>query len=72
MQFKRQGKKIQVLAYRGYDKEKRRAIIKMLGSLDAYSFDAQVSLLNNLTDDEKIELQSYIENERQFVDKIRR
>ena len=28
MQFKRQGRRVQVLAYRGYDKEKRRAIVK--------------------------------------------
>jgi hypothetical protein len=36
MQFKTVGKRIQVLAYRGYDQEKRRAVVKMLGSFDAY------------------------------------
>ncbi len=31
MQFKEQKGRVQVLAYDGYDKEKRRAIVKMLG-----------------------------------------
>lgn len=65
MQFKRQGRRIQVLAYRGYDKEKRRAIIKMLGSLDGYSFTPSDGLINSLTTEEKEELQSYTDKERQ-------
>jgi hypothetical protein len=69
MQFKRQGRRIQVLAYRGYDRAKRRAIVKMLGSLDAYSYEPSDGLLENLTGEEKIELQSYIEKERQAVEK---
>ncbi|EQD77172.1 hypothetical protein B1A_03087, partial [mine drainage metagenome] len=36
MQFREQANKIQVLAYRGYNKEKRRAEVKMLGSFDRY------------------------------------
>lgn len=70
MQFKKTGKRIQVLVYRGYDKEKKRSIIKMLGSLDRYTYEPTDGLINSLTEDEKIELQSYIEKERQYGEKI--
>ena len=69
MQFKRQGRRVQVLAYRGYDKEKRRAIVKMMGSIDVYSYEPSDGLIENLTDEEKTELQSYIETERQAAEK---
>ena len=69
MQFKRQGRRVQVLAYRGYDKEKRRAIVKMMGSIDVYSYELSDGLVENLTDEERIELQSYIETERQAEEK---
>lgn len=69
MQFKRQGRRVQVLAYRGYDKEKRRAIVKMMGSIDVYSYEPSDGLTENLTDEEKTELQSYIETERQAAEK---
>lgn len=69
MQFKKAGRKIQVLAYRGYDKEKKRAIVKMLGSLDDYDYKPTVGLIESLTDDEKKELQSYIENDKQSKEK---
>ena len=65
MQFKKVGKKIQVLAYRGYDKEKRRSIVQLLGTLDAYTLEPSTGLLDSLTVDEKIELQSYKENIKQ-------
>jgi len=65
MQFKRRGKKIQVLAYEGYDKEKKRAIVKLKGTLDARNFEPTERLLNNLTVEQKDELQSYINNRRQ-------
>lgn len=72
MQFKRQGRRIQVLAYRGYDKDKRRAIVKMVGSLDGYSFTPSDGLIDSLTAEENKELQSYIEKERQSSkDRIR-
>ena len=73
MQFKQVKNRIQVLAYRGYDKEKRRAIVKMLGSLDVFTLEPSESLLYNLESDEKKELQSYIRDERQkrkAVDKL--
>lgn len=65
MQFRQSGNRIQVLAYRGYDKEKRRATVKLLGSFDRYSFSMSDGLLSNLADDEKTELQSHIESIRQ-------
>lgn len=69
MQFKPQGRRVQVLAYRGYDKDKRRAVVKMLGSYDGYSFEPSVGLIDNLTDEEKKELQSHFEKVRQSREK---
>ena len=69
MQFKEQKNKVQVLAYEGYDKEKRRAIVKMLGSFDRYDYSLSVGLLERLTVEQKEELQSEIERRRQSDDK---
>ena len=65
MQFKEQKGRVQVLAYNGYDKEKRRAIVKMLGSFDRYNYSLSVGLLEKLTAEQKDELQSEIEKRRQ-------
>ena len=65
MQFKEQKGRVQVLAYDGYDKEKRRAIVKMLGSFDRYDYSLSVGLLEKLTAEQKDELQSEIEKRRQ-------
>lgn len=65
MQFKKVGGRIQVLAYRGYDKEKRRSIIKLLGTMNAYTFEPSSGLFEALTDEEKKELQAYQEKIRQ-------
>jgi len=65
MQFREQANKIQVLAYRGYNKEKRRAEVKMLGSFDRYSFKLSDGLLDSLTDEEKKELTAHISTMRQ-------
>lgn len=69
MQFKKVSNRIQVLAYRGYDKIKCRSIIKMVGSLDRHTFKPIDGLLKNITVEEKLELQSYIEREIQEVNK---
>lgn len=65
MQFKEVGKRIQVLAYRGYDKEKKRAVIKLLGSFNKYSYEMSDGLEESLTDAEKEEVQSYIKKIQQ-------
>ena len=69
MQFKEQKGRVQVLAYDGYDKEKRRAIVKMLGSFDRYDYSLSVGLLEKLTVEQKEELQSEIERRRQSYEK---
>lgn len=69
MQFKEQKGRVQVLAYDGYDKEKRRAIVKMLGSFDKYDYSLSVGLLEKLTVEQKEELQSEIEKRRQSYEK---
>ena len=72
MQFKEQKGRVQVLAYEGYDKEKRRAIVKMVGSFDKYDYSLSVGMLEKLTDEQKTELQSEIERRRQSHDKAMR
>jgi hypothetical protein len=72
MQFKEQKGRVQVLAYDGYDKEKRRAIVKMLGSFDKYDYSLSVGLLDKLTVEQKEELQSEIDKRRQSNDKLMR
>ena len=64
MQFKRSGRRIQILAYRGYDREKKRGIVKLLGSMDAYTYEMGDGLADILTAEEKSEVQAYIENKR--------
>lgn len=70
MQFKKIRGRIQVLAYRGYDKEKRRSIIKLVGTMNAYTLEPSSGLLDALTEEEKKELQSYKEEVRQKEKKI--
>jgi hypothetical protein len=65
MQFKKSGNRIQVLAYRGYDTERRRSVVRQLGSISGLDFSPSVGLMDNLTVDEKTELQAYIEKARQ-------
>ena len=72
MQFKEQKGKVQVLVYSGYDKEKRRAIVKMVGSFDRYDYSLSVGLLDSLTVEQKEELQSEIERRRQSHDNAMR
>lgn len=72
MQFKEQKGKVQVLVYSGYDKEKRRAVVKMVGSFDRYDYSLSVGLLDRLTVEQKEELQSEIERRRQSHDKSMR
>lgn len=69
MQFKEQKGRVQVLVYDGYDKEKRRAIVKMIGSFDRYDYSLSVGLLDKLTVEQKDELQSEIERRRQSYEK---
>jgi len=49
MQFRKQGDKIQVLKYATYDKDKRRAVIKMIGSFDCNTFEQTEGLTNLMT-----------------------
>lgn len=60
MQFRDQGNRTQVLAYRGYDKEKKRAIVKLIGSYDKITLEVPSELISALTDNEQEELNSYI------------
>jgi len=69
MQFRPQGNRIQVLAYRSYDKAKKRAQVKLLGSFSKLDFSLSDGLIEALTDDEKTELQSRIASIRQSHEK---
>lgn len=65
MQFREQTNKIQVLAYRGYNKAKRRAEVKMLGSFDRFTYALSDGLLDALTEDERTELKAKIDEMKQ-------
>lgn len=67
MQFKKVGKRIQVLRYAGYDKEKRHSIVRMIGSFPVSAgsvADLPDDLSSELTEDEKNEVQKYIEKKK--------
>ena len=65
MQFREAKGRIQVLAYAGYDKEKRRSVVQLLGSIDKYTLEPTDKLLEKMTDEQKQELQAYINKKRQ-------
>ncbi len=65
MQYKEIKNRVQVIRYVGYDRDKKRAITKMLGSIDKYSLVIPDELNNALSEDEKSELQAYIQTKRQ-------
>ena len=65
MYFKKAGNKIQVLAYRGYNKEKKRADVKMIGSIDRYTFAPTERHKDSITAEEYEEINTYIESVRQ-------
>ena len=64
MQFRRIGNKTQVLSYQGYNKEKRRAEVRLLGSYDMTYFIVGKELADNLTDDERSEVERRITADR--------
>ena len=69
MQYREQGKKIQVLAYAGYNKEKKRAEVKMVGSFDRYTFEPSDGLMDALTVEQQKELNDKIsEMKKQLAD----
>ena len=67
VQFKEQGGKVQVLVYVGYDKVKCRAIVKMVGSFDKYTYKPSAGLLDKLTVEQRDELQAECDKRRQVA-----
>ena len=67
VQFKEQGGKVQVLVYVGYDKVKCRAIVKMVGSFDKYTYKPSAGLLDKLTVEQRDELQAECDKRRQIA-----
>ena len=65
MYFKKAGNKIQVLAYRGYNRDKKRADVKMIGSIDRYTFSPTERHKDSITVAEYEEINAYIESVRQ-------
>lgn len=65
MMYKRIGSRIEVRRYEGYDKDKKRSDVKLLGSFNAHTLDPAPELLAKLTDEQKAELQSYIDGIKQ-------
>lgn len=64
MQFVIRGNTIRVMAYRGYDSERKRAKVELIGTLTIDELTPNDKLLVSLNDKEKLELAQYINNER--------
>ena len=65
MQFRAAGNKIQLIEYAGYSKEKKRSVVRMLGSIDRYSPRLTDDLKKKLTAEQVEEVQAYIKQEAQ-------
>lgn len=65
MYFKKAGRKTQVLAYRGYNREKKRADVRMIGSIDGYTFSPTERYEDSITEAEREEIKAYIDAVRQ-------
>lgn len=65
MQFRQQKNKIQVLAYKKYNREKKRAEVELLGSFDVITFELSAGLLNKLTVEQLKELEAEITKRKQ-------
>ena len=72
MQYREQNDKVQILAYRGYNKEKRRSEVKMLGSFDKYSFKMTDGLLEAMTFEEQKEFSEKLNEMRKSGEKTSR
>ena len=61
MQFRQRGKKIQVYRYAGYDTEKKRAKMELLGSMDLEGWPGHklAARISSLSEEEKAELKAY-------------
>lgn len=47
-------------AYRGFDEEKRVAVLKCLGTIDAFSFELSETLKANMTETEAAQLAEWL------------
>lgn len=69
MQFKHVGNKVQVISYLGYDKEKKRAIVKRIGSLDRVTLDPEPGMLERMTEGQRKELAEWTSSKRSLEEK---
>jgi hypothetical protein len=67
VQFKDQGGKVQVLLYSGYDQAKGRAIVKIVGSFDKYTYKPSPGLLDKLSIEQRDELQAECDRRKQLA-----
>lgn len=72
MQFRRVGRRVQVLRYEGYDPIEKRSRVRMVGSYDWETLTPDESLLKRLNDAERAELESRINAERMRRDRENR
>lgn len=63
MQFRLQKNRLRLLAYRGYNKEKKRSNIKLVGTIDWNTLQIPAKVLEVLKEAEKAELQKYLDAE---------
>jgi hypothetical protein len=63
--FRQHGRRIKVLNYEGYDRVKEQPVIRMLGSIDAYTLEPSPGLLEKLDASGRAELDAYITSQKQ-------
>lgn len=64
MQFRDTGKSYQAMAYRDYDKVKKRAVVVKVGAINRYTYEFKPSEKFPPTEDEKKEIQKWIAKQR--------
>ncbi len=64
MYFRQHGRRIKVLDYEGYDRVKEQPVIRMLGSLDAYTLEPSPGLLEKLDASGRAELDAYVASQK--------
>jgi len=61
MQFRAQGRRIRILEYQGYDRSRRRSIVRLIGTLDRYHPRITSDLAERLTAEQRAEVEAWIQ-----------
>lgn len=70
MQFRETGRKYQALAYRGYDVEKKHAIVRKIGTLDRFSYQLTPSTEYPPSVEELKEIEEWVNKQKEQTAKL--